>query len=78
MTVGLSHFLPGGGTEMGSNTHESLYYIIEGEMDIETEDGKKTTLYAGDSYHCGPGSKKQIKNNGTVSTQMLVVLRPTV
>lgn len=77
MLFGLSHFLPGGGTEFSSNTFESIYYIVSGEMDIECEDGTKTTLYAGDTYHCGPNSKKCVKNNGAEAAKMLVCLLPT-
>ena len=73
VTMGLSHFLPGGGCEFGSNAKESIYYIVSGEMDITTEDGT-TTLHAGDSFHCGPNTLKGIVNNGTESCQMLVVL----
>ena len=78
VTMGLSHFLPGGGTEYGANDKESIYYIIEGQMYLECEVGTpneiKTTIYAGDSFHCGPGTKKSVLNTGTTSTQMLVVL----
>lgn len=78
ITMGLSHFLPGGGCEYGSNLFESIYYVIEGEMFIEVEIGTeneiKTTLNVGDSFHCGPNTKKGIINNGNVTTQMLVVL----
>jgi quercetin dioxygenase-like cupin family protein len=78
ITMGLSHFLPGGGCNYGSNPKETVYYIIEGQMYLESELGTpnevKTTLYAGDSYHCGPDTKKSVVNNGTVSCQMLVVL----
>lgn len=77
IVCGLSHFLPGGGTEFGSNDKESIYYIVSGEMDIECEDGTKTTMYAGDSFHCGPNTKKAVKNNGTESAKMLVCLVPT-
>ncbi len=73
ITVGLSHFLPGGGCEFGSNSLETVYYIIEGEMELKTET-EKTVLHAGDTFHCGPGTKKSIRNNGPVSCQMLVVL----
>lgn len=80
MVMGLSHFLPGGGCEYGANPLESIYYIIEGEMDIEIEvegeEACKTTLRAGDSFHCGPFTKKGIKNNGPVTCQMLVALIP--
>ena len=75
---GLSHFLPGGGCEYGSNPKESIYYIVEGQMYLECEVGTeneiKTTLYAGDSVHFGPNTKKSVKNTGTTCTQMLVVL----
>jgi quercetin dioxygenase-like cupin family protein len=78
MTMGLSHFLPGGGCEYGSNLLESIYYIIEGQMYLECEVGTpdeiKTTLYAGDTFHCGPNTKKSILNTGTTTCQMLVCL----
>ena len=78
ITMGISHFLPGGGCEYGSNAKESVYFILEGEMDIEIETGTpeevKTTLHAGDSFHCGPGTRKGIQNNGPVAAQMLVVI----
>ena len=77
MICGLSHFLPGGGLEYSSNTNESIYYIVSGEMDIECDDGTKTTLYAGDTFHCGPNTKKGAKNNGTEAAKMLVCLLPT-
>ena len=69
MIMGVSHFLPGGGCKFGSNP-------LEGEMDLETEDGSKTTLHKGDSFHCGPGTKKGIQNNGCTTCQMLVCLVP--
>ena len=77
-TLGLSHFLPGGGCEYGANALESIYYIVEGEMDIVVEEGTpeevRTTLHKGDSFHCGPNTHKGIKNNGPVTCQMLVTL----
>ncbi|ADK67306.1 Cupin 2 conserved barrel domain protein [Olsenella uli DSM 7084] len=76
VVFGLSHFLPGGGCEYGSNPCESIYYIVEGEMDITTDDGKTTTLHKGDSYHCGPDTEKGIKNNGPVTCQMLTIIVP--
>jgi quercetin dioxygenase-like cupin family protein len=76
--MGLSHFLPGGGCTYGSNAKETIYYIIEGQMYLECEVGTpdevKTTLYAGDSFHCGPNTKKSVLNTGSTACQMLVVL----
>ncbi|MCL2365755.1 MAG: cupin domain-containing protein [Oscillospiraceae bacterium] len=78
IVMGLSHFLPGGGVEYGSNPKESIYYVVEGEMYIESEVGTenevKTTLYPGDSYHCGPNTKKSAKNTGATCAQMLVCI----
>lgn len=73
LIVGLSHFLPGGGCEFGSNALESLYYVIEGEIDLETEDGP-TRLRKGDSFHCGPDTKKGLRNDSPASCQLLVCL----
>lgn len=75
MIMGLSHFLPGGGCQFGNNPLESIYYIISGEMTIKT-DSEETTLYAGDSFHCGGGTNKGIINNGSETCQMLVCLVP--
>ncbi|MDR1329886.1 MAG: cupin domain-containing protein [Oscillospiraceae bacterium] len=78
ITIGMSHFLPGGGCNYGANAKETVYYIAEGEMYLESEVGTpdevKTTLYPGDSYHCGPGTKKSVVNKGPDSCKMLVVL----
>ena len=78
ITMGLSHFLPGGGCEYSSNAKETIYYIIKGEMylesELDTENEVKTTLYAGDTYHCGPNTKKSVVNKGATSSQMLVAL----
>ena len=78
LTVSVSHFLPGGGCEYGTNPVESIYYILEGEMDLvvdkDTPDEYRTTLHAGDCFHCGPNTYKGIQNNGCIATRMLVVI----
>ncbi|MBO5656983.1 MAG: cupin domain-containing protein [Agathobacter sp.] len=73
---GLSHFLPGGGTEYLSNNMESIYYIIEGQMLFKGDDGEEFLLTKGDSVHIAPGCKKCVTNTGITSAQMLVVLVP--
>ena len=82
ITMGLSHFLPGGGLEYSSNVKELIYYILEGQMYIESELGTeneiKTTLYAGDSFHLGSGTKKSILNTGAITCQMLVAIVPPI
>ena len=36
-TLGLSHFLPGGGTEYVETGVELIYFILEGEMTVRTK-----------------------------------------
>ncbi len=73
MVCGLSHFLPGGGCEFGSNPAESIYYIISGQMTLKTED-EETVLMPGDTFHCGGNTKKSVTNTGTEACQMLVCM----
>jgi len=77
VTMGLSHFLPGGGAEMSPARSEMVYYIVEGEMTItlKGEDGTEETrvLRSGDSIHFAAGVERAICNTGLVATQMLVI-----
>ena len=75
MIMGITYFQPGGRTDYGANPLESIYYILEGEMTLKTEDGE-TVLKAGDSYHCVGGVAKSVTNNGSSVAQMLVCLLP--
>ena len=72
---GITYFIPGGGTDFGANPLESIYYILDGEMTLKTDDGE-TVLHAGDSFHCCGGCNKSVRNTGTTVTRMLVVLLP--
>ena len=76
VTMGLSHFLPGGGCEMAKAPKELIYYIIKGEMTVTTEEGAEILLQKGDSIHIGVGQGRAIRNTGIASAQMLVVLCP--
>lgn len=77
LILSLSHFLPsGGGTDMGKNTAESIYYIKEGTMLFQSEDGAEMILHAGDSVHVAANYGKCVKNIGTTTAQMLVILLP--
>lgn len=77
ITLGLSHFLPGGGAEMAKAPKELLYYIVEGEMTISTDDGQQHVLHAGDSIHFSPNQGRASKNTGIVTAQMLVTACPS-
>lgn len=76
ITLGLSHFLPGGGAEMKTSPTELIYMVLEGEMTITTDDGAVHVLHAGDSIHFSPEQGRSSRNTGCVSAQMLVVSCP--
>ncbi len=73
MVMGITYFVPGGGTDFGSNPKESIYYILNGEMTLTTDDGV-TVLHAGDSFHCSGGVNKSVLNTSEETVQMLVCL----
>lgn len=75
MILGVTYFVPGGGTDFGSNPMESIYYILEGEMTLKTDDGE-TVLHEGDSFRCCGGTSKCVTNTGSTVTRMLVALLP--
>ena len=76
MIMGITYFIPGGYTDMGSNPMESIYYILNGEMTLQVENDPPTVLHAGDSFRCAGGVSKCVKNTGTEVCQMLVCLLP--
>ena len=73
LTLGLSHFLPGGGAEMGKAPVELIYFVLEGEMTVTTDDGEVHVLHAGDSIHFSPEQGRESKNTGCVTAKMLVI-----
>ena len=75
MIMGITYFVPGGGTDFGSNPLESIYYILNGEMTLKTET-EETVLHAGDSFRCVGGVAKSVTNTSQEVVQMLVCLLP--
>ena len=73
ITAGLSTFEIGGYADMAVTTAEMLYYIVEGEMTITTDDGEVHVLQTGDSIHFGVGVGREPVNTNDGQTKMLVV-----
>ena len=72
--VGLSHFLPGGGTEQAdANPLEKVYIVVDGEVTIITDDGE-TTLGPLDSCYLGPDESRAIENRTNRPATMLTVI----
>jgi quercetin dioxygenase-like cupin family protein len=72
--MGLSHFLPGGGAEMGATPTEKIYFVLEGEVTVTTPDNKEITLRKNDSIFIGPGEQRAIINKTNMPASMLVVI----
>lgn len=73
LCVGYSHFEPGGGAVMATAAVELIYYIVEGEMTVTTDDGIRHILHEGDSIHFSPGTGRESVNTGSEVAKMLVI-----
>jgi quercetin dioxygenase-like cupin family protein len=72
-SVGISHFLPGGGAGPDSSPIERVYVILEGEL-VLIMDGKEHVLKKYDSCYIGPNEAREIINRTTDVVTILVVL----
>jgi len=71
--MGLSHFLPGGGAEMDATPTEKIYFVLEGEVTVQTPK-EEITLKPWDSIFIGPGEQRAIINKTKKPASMLVVI----
>ena len=72
-TVGLSHFLPGGGAGPDASPPEKVYYILAGELTV-IAGGKESVARAGDTVYIGPNESREIINRGNDVVTMLVAV----
>ncbi len=71
--MGLSHFLPGGGAEYDQSPTEKIYFVLDGEVTIRS-DQEEITLRPWDSIYIGPGEGRSIINKTNRPASMLVVI----
>ena len=72
--IGLSHFLPGGGAEMGAGKTEKVYIVLSGKLTVVTQDKKQITLEPMDSLYIPAGEERYLINNEKVPASMLVII----
>jgi len=72
-SVGLSHFLPGGGCELDATPLEKVYVVTEGELTVITEEGE-ATLGPYDSIYLAPNEARSIENRTNRPASMIVVM----
>ena len=72
-TVGLSHFLPGGGAGPDSSPLEKVYIVLAGTLTIRVNE-REWTLGELDSCCIPGGEVREIKNLGNRVATMIVVM----
>ena len=72
-SVGLSHFLPGGGAEMDATPLEKVYVVVSGEVTVITKSGE-VKLGPMDSICLEPGEARAVENRTNLTASMLVVM----
>ena len=72
-TLGLSHFLPGGGASWSASATEKIYLVIAGHVTVVTDKGE-TTLGPLDSCHLAPGEGRSIENRSNEVATMAVII----
>ncbi len=74
--VGLSTFLPGGGAEYAYNDNplEKFYYVLEGEITVTDDDGKKYVMGKDEAISFMPNEGRTLVNETNSPVRMLVVI----
>lgn len=72
LVMSISHYLPGGGAEIGLQPIEIIFYVLDGELTIITDSGD-IALLKGEAIHISRGENKGIKNNTNYPATMLLV-----
>jgi quercetin dioxygenase-like cupin family protein len=71
--LGMSQILPGGRTELNASPIEKLYFVVEGELTVETPDGE-TMLRPYDSCRIAPGEARALKNKTDKPVMVLLAM----
>lgn len=72
-TLGLSHFLPGGGASYSASATEKIYLVVSGRVTVVTDTGE-VTLGPLDSCRLAPGEGRSIENRTNEAATMAVVV----
>ncbi len=72
-SLSISHFLPRGGCEYGATPVEKVYFVLEGEVVVKTEEGE-TVLKKYDSIYLEPNEARSIENRTNSPATILVAI----
>ena len=68
------YILPGGGAEFGPQPVEVIFYVLDGVISIETDNGD-ITLEPGQAVHIHKGENKGVHNRTNAPASMLVIAK---
>lgn len=71
--MGMSQILPGGHITPSSSPIEKLYFVVEGELTVETPDGV-SVLQPYDSCRIAPGETRALRNNTNRPVMVLLAM----
>ena len=73
LQVGVSHFLPNGGTEMSCSPIERAYYILSGSILVKGKN-EEHLLGLDDLIYIAANEERSFQNQGTTPATILVIL----
>ena len=71
--MGMSQILPGGHITPGASPIEKLYFVVEGELTVETPEGV-STLQPYDSCRIAPGESRALFNKTNRPVMVLLAM----
>lgn len=73
LTIGVSHFLPGGGAEMSASQLERVYYCLTGSIIVKGKT-EEYRLNQDDLIYIAPGEERSFQNPSTTPATILVIM----
>ena len=77
LTVCITHFLPGGGTDMSSAPKERLYLCLSGSLLLKGQKNDEYCLEPGDMVYIAPDEERSVEVIGTEPATILVFIVDT-
>lgn len=72
--VGESLYPVGASADRSATLEETVYVVLEGQLELSLEDGGTEVLNQGDSVHMPRGSTRSVVNNSSAEARLLVII----
>jgi quercetin dioxygenase-like cupin family protein len=74
LTVGVSHFLPGGGSDLSASNQERVYFCIEGRVTVKGKNNEEYLVEQGDLIYIAAGEERSFQVSNTKTATLLVIM----